>query len=302
VSQAGVAAHARAALSFGGLLVFLTGCPPSMPPQSQFPSGAAALERMKATYACANGIQGQGKIDHFGAQGRIRGDVSLFAINAARVRVDVFSAFGPMIYSLTSDGRRFKMVDNNQKQFLYGPAKACNLARMTQVEVPGHVLVWLLRGEAPLLVHEPTAPTVRWDDDHFAVMVPSTRQAKQLIELQVYEQDYAKPWQQQRVRVTKVTTLQQGAPLYIATMSDHERASTAPPREDEDGLEPPIPPSGGPCDAEIPRTINLQVPHTGDDVRFTYDDVHFNPPIPVGAFDQPAPGGVRAMFVDCQEP
>ncbi len=278
----------------------LAGCPPS-PPPSQFPSAADALDRMKATYACANGIQGEGKIDHVSPDARIRGNVSLFAINPARVRVDVFSSFGPVVYSLTSDGRNFLMLDNNEKQFLHGPAKACNLARMTKVPVPGHVLVWLLRGEAPLLVHERSAPTLAWTGSFYEVKLPSTRGAQQLITLEVYDEDWDKPWSEQRLRVTGVTTSQHGEVLYSAELSDHELAKTAAPRVDEDGLEPDIPPSGGPCNVEIPRSIHMKVPHTDDDVLFEYKDVYFNPPIPEGAFTQPDPGGVRKIFVDCED-
>ena len=55
-----------------GLL--LGGCPTKRPPKSQFPTGADVLDRMKATFACANGVQGHGKLDHFSKKGRIRGE------------------------------------------------------------------------------------------------------------------------------------------------------------------------------------------------------------------------------------
>ena len=256
---------------------------------------------MKEQFACANGIQGDGKIDHFGKQGRVRGEVLLFAINPARVRVDVISPFGAMLFSLTSNGTDFKMLDSKEKQFLYGPAKACNLARMTQVPVPGHVLVSLLRGEAPLLVHESSAPTIAWEDDHYKIMVPSKHEARQEIHLEVVADDWLKPWREQRVRVTQVNLFQREYVLYEAELTRHELAKTAPPREDEDGLEEPIPPSGGPCDVEVPRSIHMVVPSHEDDVIFQYAKVAFNPPIPEGAFTQPVPGGVKQVFVDCAD-
>src|SRR5690349_5536357 len=171
------------------LALATAGCPNGQP-ASVFPNGQAALDRMKATYACAIGISGEGKIDHVSKEARVRGDVLLFAINPARVRVDVVSSFGALLISLTSDGKNFLMLDNDQKQFLKGPAKACNLARMTRVPIPGHALVWLLRGEAPLLVHEPEAPTILWDGGHYTVEIPSTRSAKQLLHLEVYDDDF----------------------------------------------------------------------------------------------------------------
>lgn len=271
------------------------------PPASQFPDAAAALSQMKETYACANGIQGEGKLDHVGEAGRVRGDVLLFAINPARVRIDVISSFGAMLYTLTSNGQSFELLDTQEKTFLHGPASACNLARLTQVPVPGHVLVSLLRGEAPLLVHEAPAPTLVWQNGRYEVAIASKHDARQEIYLLPYEEDWTKPFAEQRLEVHGVSVFQRGATVYEATMSGHELAHTAPPREDEEGLEETIPPSGGACDVKIPREIQIVVPSTGDDVVFDYEDVAFNPPIPAGAFDQPVPGGVQKQFVDCKD-
>jgi outer membrane lipoprotein-sorting protein len=280
--------------------LLLTGCP-SPPPPSQFPSAADALQGMKRTYQCANGVQGEGKLDHFSRQGRVRGDVYVFAVNPARVRFDVVSPFGAMLYTLTSNGETFRMLDVKDKRFLHGPASACNLARLTQVPVPGHVLVSLLRGEAPLLVHRPEQATLVWDGGGFyRVAIESTREARQELHLAIHDEDFLKPWTEQRLRLTSLITEQRGTVLYRADLTDHELAHTAPPREDPDGIDDPIPPSGGPCDVEVPRTIRIVVPHGDDDVVFSYQKVSFNPPIPEGAFSQPVPGGVREQYVDCK--
>jgi len=255
---------------------------------------------MKATLSCANGIQGEGKLDHLSPRGRIKGSVLLFAVNPARVRIDVVSPFGSLLYTLTSNGRTFEMLDVTQKRFLYGPATACNLARLTQVPVPGHVLVSLLRGEAPLLVHGPEQSSLQWDSGGFyRLRLQGKYEATQEIHLQPYDQDFDKPWGEQRIRVTRVTTSQSGAILYDAELGDHEIAHTAPPREDPDGLADPIPPSGPACDVELPRTIRIRMPRSEDDVVFSYGTAAFNPPIPDGAFSQPEPGGVSKQYVDC---
>ncbi len=283
-------------------LALLTGCPPARP-ASVFPSGAEALKSMKDTLACANGVQGEGKLDHFSDDGRIRGEILLFAINPARVRIDVVSPFGGMIYTLTSNGNNFQMLDFQQSQFLEGPASACNLARLTQVPVPGHVLVSLLRGEAALLVHQPQSPTITWDsgEGEYVVELKGSRDANQTVRLQVYEDDFKKPWNEQRVRVTGVTTRQRGVTLYSAKMSNHKMARRAKPRVDEDGIDPDIPPSGPICNAQIPRSIRVEVPNTGDDVIFQYKKVSFNPPIVDRAFHQDKPAGAKRLFVSCSD-
>jgi hypothetical protein len=284
------------------LAALLTGCPSVAPPASRFPTPRAALDRMKATYECVNGVQGTAKIDDFSPRGRIRGDIYILAVNPDRVRFDVVSPFGTTLYTLTSNGTRFQMLDVKEKQFLYGPATACNLARLTQVPIPGHALVSLLRGEAPVLVHQPAGASIAWDDDGFyRLLIQSTQDASEEIHLGVHPDDFQKPWEQQRVRVLDVRVSQRGIDLYQAELKNHEPASTAPPREDPDGIDPPVPPIGGVCQAEVPRSIRMRVPHTQHDVIFQYKDAKWNPPIIGGAFKQPIPGGVVRRYVECKD-
>jgi hypothetical protein len=169
------------------------------------------------------------------------------------------------------------------------------------VPLPEHVLVSILRGETPLLVHEPAQTSLRWEGGHYVVDITSKNEATQRLHLEVPRDDYDRPWQEQRVRVTWLETLQRGQQLYAIELSDHELAATAPPREDPDGLAADIPPSGGPCSVEVPRSIRMTVPHSGDDVLFDYDEVKLNPPLPLRTFTQPMPGGVRAVAVDCRD-
>jgi hypothetical protein len=257
---------------------------------------------MKETYACANGVQGTAKIDHFSPKGRIRGDLYLLAVNPDRVRFDVVSPFGATLYTLTSDGDRFQMLDIKEKEFLHGPSSPCNLARLTQVPVPAHALVALLRGEAPVLVHKPAGASLSWDKDGFyKLLIQSTRDAAEEIHLEIRPDDIDKPWQEQRVRVADVRVMQRGIDLYHAELRAHQSAKTAPPRTDPDGLEAPVPPSGPSCDAEIPRSIRMRVPNTEEDVIFQYKEAKWNPPLLPGAFDQPVPGGVRKVYVTCDK-
>lgn len=287
------------ALVFAAAASTLAGCGAGAP-RSQFPSADAALGRMHATYACANGAQGTAKIDHFSPQGRVRGDLYLFAVNPDRVRFDVVSPFGATLYTLTSNGDHFEMLDLKEKQYLYGPSSPCNLARLTQVPVPAHALVALLRGEAPVLVHTQPQTSITWDPGGFyRLLLQSTRDATEEIHLAVRPEDADKPWEQQRVRVTDVRVAQRGVDLYHAELGGHQPAKTSEPRTDPDGLEEPVPPSGPTCDAEIPRAIRMRVPNTEEDVIFQYKEAKWNPPILPGAFDQPVPGGVRRVYVDC---
>src|SRR5690348_11165264 len=175
-------------------LGLLSGCAPMKPPASQFPTVDAALGRMRDTNACVNGVQGDAKIDHFSPKGRVRGDVLVLAVNPDRVRFDVV-AFGQPVYTLTSDGTQFQMLDVKEKLFLRGPASPCNLARLTQVPLPGFALVDLLRGEAPVLLHQPAGARIAWDGHGFyRIQLSSTREATEEIHLEVHPKDFDLPW------------------------------------------------------------------------------------------------------------
>jgi hypothetical protein len=259
---------------------------------------------MHASFACGNAVQSNAKIDHFGEHGRVRGDLMLYAARPARIRMDVVSPFGVALATLTSDGTSFSLTDLRDKVFYEGPASACNIARLTTVPVPGHVLVDLLRGEAPVLKHEPAGTTLSWDSHGWWVLtVASTREAREEIHLAPRPDDWNKPWDQQRMRVLDVRVEQQGYVLYHAELEDHAGAPTAGPRQDPDNLpgEPPIPPSGPVCDAEVPRKIHVEVPNPEADVRFVTTQITWNPPLPEGTFAQPVPAAMRVERVDCRE-
>jgi hypothetical protein len=293
-----MSARARRSGLLLGVLT-LAGCG-QPPPPSVFPTAEAALGRMRSSYACADGVQGTAKLDVFSPRGRVKGETYLLALLPERVRFDVVSAFGVTLYTLTSDGRDFKMLDLEQKQFLEGPAKPCNLARLTQIPVPGHALVSLLRGEAPVLLHAPGSGQIEWSDSgYYRVLLTGQHQASEEIRLRVHPDDWLKPYGEQRVRVSRVLVSQAGRELYDVELGEHRSVSTASPRVDEDGLEEPIPPSGPSCDAEIPHRIRMRVPHTSDDVLLEYSEAKWNPPLLEGSFTQPQPGGTKRIFVDC---
>jgi hypothetical protein len=269
------------------------------PPASRFPTGDAALTRMHESQACSRGVSAEAKLDYIGPRGRLRGNVLYLMSVPDHVRLDLFSPFGATLSTLTSDGNHFALLDPRQKRFFYGPANACSLARFTQVSLPPAVLVDLLRGEAPVLVHENGSATIAWEGDRYVVRIASTRGASERVELEPLPEDFTRPWSEQRVRVLKVHVEQYGVPLYSVELLDHTRAPTAGPRVDPDGLEAPIAPSGPSCDAELPRRIHIEVPSEGHDLLLAVSDVSHNPPLPAGSFSQERPAGVRAEYSPC---
>jgi hypothetical protein len=269
------------------------------PPASRFPDAQAALDRMHRTYACSRGVSADAKLDYIGPRGRVRGNVLYLTSVPDRVRLDLSSPFGAMISTLTSDGEKFSLMDLREKRFLYGPANACNLARFTQVSLPPPVLVDLLRGEAPVLVHTASQANVVWESGRYVVRIASKHGASERIELEPLDDDFERPWSEQRVRVLKVEVEQSGVLLYRVGLEDHRTASTAKSRLDPDGIDPPIPPSGPTCSAELPRRIHIEVPVEGHDLVIAVNEIAHNPPLAAGVFSQPKPGGVRAEYSSC---
>ncbi len=277
----------------------LLGCPSVAPPKSTFPSVDDALSRMHETVACGNGIHATAKLDQFAKEGRVRGEVLLFAHRPAKLRLDAV-AFGVNVLSLGSDGQNFQVADLRNKVFYQGPAKACNLRQATGVPIPGHALVGFLRGEAPVLVHQKGSGTIQWNKRGFyELVIPSTRDAQQTLHLGIHPDDFGKPWNEQRTRVLDVVVTQKGGVLYHAELEGYSAGKMAEARIDPENIEPPIPPSGPMCTAELPKTLHVEVPGKNEDVVFKYEEVEWNPPIPEGAFSVERPAGMPRQFLDC---
>lgn len=295
----------RVACSLVGLLApALLGCPSVAPPRSMIPTADAALDRMRASTDCGKSVQVNAKIDVFGDQGRVRGDLLMFAVAPARIRMDVLSPppLSSPIAVLTSDGKRFALYDQRDKKFFVGEASACNIARLTVLPIPGHAMVDLLRGRAPVLKHAPGSGTIEWSTKgYYVVTIPSTRTAIEEIHLAPHPSDLRAEWNQQRLRVLDVQVRQYGDMLYHAELQGHLPAPMAKDRVDPEGIDPPIPPSGPHCEAEIPRRIHVDVPVTGQDIELRYDQVTWNPPLPEGVFTQQAPAGMEVAPVKCED-
>jgi hypothetical protein len=289
-------AEIRLLAALGAVLALGCGSPP---PASQFPNAQAALDRMRATTSCSRALTSDAKIDYFGEAGRIRGSLLYVVAAPDKLRLDVVSPFGATISTLTSDGHEFALFDLRQKQFLRGPANACNLGRFTHVPLPPAALVQLLRGEAPVLLHSPAAASIAWESGEYVVRIQSTRDATEEIHLQPLEQDYALPFSAQRVRVTEVRVAQQGIELYRAQLVGHRPAKMSGARVDPDGLDPPQPPSGPSCQSEVPGRLRLQVPDGDQDVILENVDVSHNPPLTSQVFQQEPPGGVVVRYSPC---
>ncbi len=269
-------------------------------PPSQFPTADAAIARMRQTYTCSRGVRGESKVDYFGEQGRVRVNALFLASRPERLRIDVFSPFGVTLSTLTADGHDFALLDLHDKRFFRGPATECNVQRFLRVPVPPFALVSLLNGEAPVLVHQPGDAQLAWSSGAYTIRIRSLHDATEEIRLEPAPSDWNRPWSEQRLRVREVRVDQRGIELYRAELDDFSVAHTARPRVDPDGIDPDIPPSGPPCDAEVADRIHIQSDASAQDVVLVHHDVVHNPPLFPGLFRQSAPPGTRVRESDCE--
>jgi hypothetical protein len=258
------------------------------------------LAQLGEQNACSRAIRGEAKLDYFDEHGRVRVDTLFLAQHPQNVRMDLVSPLGGTLATLSSDEQRFALLDQKEKAFYVGPAAQCNVERFLRVPVPPAVLVQLMAGGAPVLVHEPEQATLSWSGGRYRIEIVSKHEASEVIELVPHDADWDKPWNEQRLRVVSVSVTQQGVELYRAELKDHRIAQTAKPRVDPLGIDEPIPPSGPPCQAEIPRRVRFVVPASERDVVFEHQEVEHNPPLIPGSFAQEMPPGVRLRRAECE--
>lgn len=292
------AAPRRRLAAWLGLLGVALACHRAAP-ASRFPTPRDAIESMRESVACSRGLTGEGTFDYFGDEGRVRAKSLYVVARPARLRFDVISPLGGVLSTLTSDGQRFAFSDLRARQFLTGPADECNLEQALKVPVPPEALGELLTGQAPILVHRPEQARLEWRSGAYVLSIDSEHAAAEEVRLVPRDEDWARPWQEQRLRVLEVRVSQQGLVLYEARLDEHRAASTAAPRVDPDGLEAPVPPSGPSCDAEVPRRVRFVVPGAGRDIVFIQNDVQHNPPLVPGMFEQFPPAGVKVRRSSC---
>lgn len=255
---------------------------------------------MRGLHNCSRGLRGEARFDSFDADGRVRAKTLFLMAHPNQVRFEVLSPLGTSIATLTSDGTSFALLDQEQAQFIMGPARQCNVERFLEVPIPAEALVQLFSGLAPVLVHEPSASRMSFSAGRYVVEIDSNHGARQVVELEPAEEDWDKPWQRQRLRVREVLVEQQGVELYRVELKDYRAVNTAPPSRDPDGLSADLPPSGPPCQAEVPTRVRFIVPVAKRDVVFEHQKIEHNPPRRAGAFRQPVPNGVSIHVSECE--
>lgn len=270
------------------------------PPPSQYPSARAAIDAVRGSHACSLGLRGEAKLDYLDPEHRVRVDAFYLTGQPRELRFDLVSPFGTPLSTLTVDEKVFTLLDREARVFYKGTPNACNVEQFLRVPVPPEVLVQLLAGEPPVLAHAQDEAKIEWQGDGYVVEITSLNDATQRLVFEPEPKDWDKPYAEQRIRLTEVEVSQQGVLLYRATLRDYFAVHTAGPRVDPDGLEADVPPSGPPCDAEVPRRIRFEIPIADRDVLFEQKNAEHNPPQLPNAFSQERAPGTRLEISACQ--
>jgi len=257
---------------------------------------------MRATTDCANAIAGEATLDVSGSRARGRAHVALIAARGSRLRIEIDAPIIGNVGTLTNDGVHFAFHDAREKRFVFGPSCAAS----SDLPVSPFILSELLRGQAPVLKSDATtAPSsIGWSErGYYVVRIPSTRNAIEELHLVPLPQDWAKPWNEQRLRVLDVRVWQEGILLYHAELDGHAarpmtKAATERPEDAAvsavlgEVAEEPLGPNGPACNAELPTRVRLHVPPKNEDAVFRYERATWNPVLGKTTFQARPPSGI----------
>lgn len=246
------------------------------PPRYPITDPAMALAHVRTRDARVQRLRARGSADHFGTQGRIRGEVYVF-VRRPDVRVDT-RAFGNTVSTIIANDRTFAMTDFRGGVFYTGAARPCVAAQLLGIPLEAGEVVSLLAGGPPLLDGD---ARIRWDDGHYLVDITGRagRAETLTMEITAQEHDTARP-EQQRPRPTRAELRDARGVRAVLTFQDYEQVSGV----------------------DFPKRVRVVMERDHVDLEVRYRDVTLDPDLPEDAFDQAPPNdALQVQRVTCDE-
>jgi len=250
----------------------------SRPPKFPITDPAMALRRVRERDQRVRQLRAHGSADHFGAQGRIRGEVYVFVDRPSNVRVDT-RAFGNTVSSLVTDGQHIAMTDFRNGQFYIGPAQACIAAQLLGVPMEAAEVVALLAGGPPLYGGN---AHIRWDDGHYVVDVEGEGGRRESIDMEITsdERENARP-EQQHPRPVRAEMRDGQGVRAVLTFEDYTDIEGVP----------------------FPRRVRVVMERANVDLVVRYREVSLDPDLPEDAFVLTPPStALEVVPVSCDRP
>jgi len=152
------------ALVVVALVPLLAACPkPAVRPYPP-PTADELMAALRGRAEHLKTMRATAKVDYMAKGGdRARIKVTLLLARGGKLRIEADSPLGGALSTLTSDGTHFALLDVRNNRFMAGAANACNVGRLTRLNIPPDDVVAVLMGGAPL---DGTVKGVSWDPNN----------------------------------------------------------------------------------------------------------------------------------------
>ncbi len=264
----------RASVWVLGALSLIASC--GSPPRYPITDPQMALREIRTRDARVRSLRAHGSADHFGAQGRIRGEVFVF-VSRPSLRVDT-RAFGNTVSTIVTDGARFAMADLRGGSFFVGRARPCVAAQLLGIPLEAAEVVSMLAGGPPLLDGD---ARIRWDDGHYVVDIAGVGGRSESLALTItsQEHDEAQP-DQQRPRPTRAELRDARGVRAVLTFEDYEAVSGV----------------------DFPKRVRVVMERDNVDLMVRYREVSLDPDLPEETFSLAPPSeALTVQEVTCDE-
>lgn len=258
------------------LSALLLGCP-TPPPRYPITDPELALRSLRARDARVRLLRAHGSADHFGAQGRIRGEVWVFVRRPASLRVDT-RAFGTTVSTVTLNNDRLSLADFRGGRFFTGPAQACVAAQLLGIPLESAEVVSMLSGGPPLIDGR---ARIAWRDGRYDVEIRGENGVSESLRLELTdrERESSRP-EDQRPRATRAEIRDARGVRAVLEFGDYTEVSGV----------------------AFAQRVRVLMERDNVDLLVRYREITLDPELPEeeDIFEQAPPEGTETVPVDCE--
>jgi hypothetical protein len=259
------------ALLLALVLLGLTGCPAHIARPYPAPETGTLIGAVQQRNTAIATFRARTNMDHFDQEAgqRVKGEVFVLLSFPDRLHFHAVSPAGTPLATLTSNGDEFSLFDADKNRFLYGPADACNIGRLTGIQIDGPSIATILVGGMPLIQYVSSNDT--WDDSRGVEVVTLNGEdgTVETLSLAGPENDWT---------LTDATITDPSGAVVLAVHNEHFHTVSG---------------------IDLPGKTKVEEPSRQADVIIEWESQEVNPTLPDAAWTQEPPPGVRPQEVHC---